>query len=86
MQGTLEAIYHAIPLLCIPLGADQTYNCVKARKEGYAVLIDWKQISEETLEGAIRQLIKDLTYFFPSMENNYLILSSPYLYPIFLQI
>jgi len=64
LQGTLEAIYHAVPLLCLPLGADQTHNCVKARKEGYAVLIDWNHISDETLKEGIKQLINNSRYLF----------------------
>jgi len=62
MQGVLEAIYHAVPLLCLPLGADQIFNCVKAKKEGYAVLLDWNNLNDETLEEALEQLIKNPAY------------------------
>jgi len=63
LQGLLEAVYHAVPLLCLPLGADQIYNCAKARKEGYAELLDWNNINDNNLEGAFEQLIKNPAYF-----------------------
>ena len=61
LQGTYEAVYHAVPLLCLPLGADQIYNCVKAKKEGYALSLDWDNITDEILERTILQLLSDPT-------------------------
>lgn len=61
MQGTLEGIFHGVPLLCLPLGSDQILNCFKAEKEGYAVFLDWNNVNDDTLEGAFEQLIKNPT-------------------------
>ncbi len=61
LQGMYESIYHAVPLLCLPLWADQFHNCVKAKIEGYSLSLSWNDISDETLEEAITQLINKPT-------------------------
>jgi glucuronosyltransferase len=57
--GLQEAIYHAVPVLGIPFGNDQRTNLAKAQKEGYVLKLDWDEISENVLHGAIQKLLDE---------------------------
>ncbi len=61
LQGTQEAIYHAIPLLCLPFGNDQIANAKKATREGFGISLDWSTLNEDTLHDSLTQLINDPT-------------------------
>ena len=59
LLGLQEAIYHAVPLLGLPFGNDQHNNMARAKKEGYALKLDWGRLNEENLFQAITTLIND---------------------------
>ena len=54
-----EAIYHKASLVGIPFSNDQKPNLLRAEKQGYALLLDWDNLSEKDLTGAIRQSIEN---------------------------
>ncbi len=54
-----EAIYHKASLVGIPFSNDQKPNLLRAEKQGYALLLDWDNLSEKVLSGAIRQSIEN---------------------------
>lgn len=60
--GLQEAIYHAVPILGIPFGNDQRTNLAKAQKEGYVLKLDWDEITENVLHGAIQKLLDEPRY------------------------
>lgn len=55
--GFQEAIYHAVPMLLLPFGNDQVSNAAKARREGFGLRLDWKDIDENKLKDVFTQLI-----------------------------
>jgi len=57
LGGTTEAIYHGVPMVGIPMFGDQPLNMGKAEKAGYALAIDYSDVSEETLYKAITRVI-----------------------------
>lgn len=59
MLGVQESIYHGVALLGLPFGNDQKANVAKAVKDGWAVKLDWDNITDETLGDAIKYLIND---------------------------
>jgi glucuronosyltransferase len=62
MLGFQESIYHAVPMLLLPFGNDQVSNAAKARREGFGLKIDWKDIDEPKIASALSQLIENPRY------------------------
>lgn len=52
-----ETIYHAVPVIGIPLFADQFLNMAKAQKAGYALTVFLKDLNEATLSTAITEML-----------------------------
>jgi glucuronosyltransferase len=59
LNSLQEAVYHGVPVLGLPLGGDQELNLIKAVKEGYALKLQWKDITEDSLSRALNILLKD---------------------------
>ena len=57
LNSLQEAIYHGVPVLGMPFGTDQTLNVGRAVKEGYAIMLDWTDFTQETLFKAIQDLL-----------------------------
>ncbi|XP_060531804.1 UDP-glucosyltransferase 2-like isoform X2 [Cylas formicarius] len=62
MLGSLEAIYCGVPVLGIPLFADQTTNIAVAETKGYAIRVDYKNISRDSILHAAKTLLEDTRY------------------------
>ena len=58
LNSLQEAVYHGVPVLGLPLGGDQELNLIKAVKEGYALKLQWKDITEDSLSRALDLLLK----------------------------
>lgn len=54
-----EALYHGVPMLCLPFILDQKNNANKVKREGAGLRLDWNELNEETLHDAIHRLIND---------------------------
>ncbi len=61
-MGVQEAAYHAVPLLGLPFGNDGRANVAKAVREGYALKLNWDEITEEILGDTIQHLLYDSRY------------------------
>ena len=57
-----EAIYHAVPLVGLPVFADQPSNMNKVHKDGYGIYLRWDQLTEEILYGAIQRILTEPRY------------------------
>ncbi|XP_018024141.1 UDP-glucosyltransferase 2 [Hyalella azteca] len=60
--STLEAIYHAVPILGFPVFADQGSNMIKSTADGIAETIDWDDLSEDLLNNTIHKMLTDQKY------------------------
>ncbi|XP_040823467.1 UDP-glucuronosyltransferase 2B16-like isoform X3 [Ochotona curzoniae] len=61
-NGIYEAIYHGIPMVGIPLFAEQPDNVAYMRAKGAAVTLDWKTMSSADLLNALKTVIHDPSY------------------------
>ncbi|KAK4009085.1 hypothetical protein OUZ56_014222 [Daphnia magna] len=57
-----EAVYHNIPLIILPVLVDQPLNAQKAQDDGYAIRLDWDNLTEEILFNAIEQILTNSSY------------------------
>lgn len=52
-----EAVYHGVPAIFLPVFADQPINAQKAVDDGYAICLNWDDITEDSLYNAIQQIV-----------------------------
>nr|XP_046243828.1 UDP-glucuronosyltransferase 3A1-like [Scatophagus argus] len=58
-NSLLQAVYHAVPVLAIPLFGDQFDNVVRAETKGLGLTIRPTQITRELLSSTIQTLMQD---------------------------
>lgn len=57
-----EAVWSGVPLIGFPVFGDQSNYVTKAQKDGYALKLDWKTITEDSLYNAITEIINNPRY------------------------
>ncbi|KAH9514619.1 UDP-glucuronosyltransferase 1-1 [Bulinus truncatus] len=57
-----EALYHSVPMLCLPIHVDQFYNSERVRVKGFGVSTDLREVSSEDLAGLIHLVTYDPKY------------------------
>ncbi|XP_049828786.1 UDP-glucosyltransferase 2-like [Schistocerca gregaria] len=60
--GVIEAVYNAVPMVTIPLFADQHRNSIALVDKGVAVLLPLLEATEERILSALRQVLNDPGY------------------------
>ncbi|XP_078666126.1 UDP-glucuronosyltransferase 2C1-like [Branchiostoma floridae x Branchiostoma belcheri] len=61
-NGMFEALYHGVPMVCTPLGADQPGNAARVVSRGLGVRLDFNTFTPDTLHQAIVQVLTDKSY------------------------
>lgn len=58
-NGIYEAIYHGVPMVGIPMFADQPDNMIHMKAKGAAIITDLNFIKTEDLRDAINTVINE---------------------------
>ena len=61
LGSTTEATYHGVPLVGIPIFGDQDINMYRAEGNGFAVRLNYDDLTEESILNAIHKVISDPT-------------------------
>ncbi|XP_029456496.1 UDP-glucuronosyltransferase 2A1-like isoform X1 [Rhinatrema bivittatum] len=61
-NGIYEAIYHGIPMVGLPLFADQPDNLAHMKAKGMAVVLDFNTLEEQDMVDALNTVINNPTY------------------------
>ncbi|XP_036362878.1 UDP-glucuronosyltransferase 2A1-like [Octopus sinensis] len=61
-SGQFEALFHGVPMLGMPLCADQFYNSRRMTEKGYGLSLDIENFTPEELIEKMNELIENKTY------------------------
>lgn len=61
-NGIYEAIYHGVPIVGIPMFADQPDNMVHMKAKGAAIIMNLNFMKTEDLRDAINAVINEKSY------------------------
>lgn len=56
-NGLYEAVYHAVPMVGIPLFGDQPDNLARLSRHGAVVVLDFNRMTSDELAEALRAVI-----------------------------
>lgn len=59
MMSCQEALYHGVPILGIPLFADQPRNIETFKRRGMALELDMKNLTVAALDNALHEILKN---------------------------
>ncbi|CRK99007.1 CLUMA_CG011945, isoform A [Clunio marinus] len=62
LGSVVEARYHGVPVVSMPLGIDQIKNAENIVNEGWSVKVDFKNLNEKDLFDAIKEILNDPRY------------------------
>lgn len=62
MMGALESIMNAIPIIGMPLFADQSLNLENLVQRNIAISLNWKTVNGEQLTSAISRILNNSMY------------------------
>ena len=57
LLGLQEAMYHATPVIGMPIAFDQTKNAAQMRNNGLGQIVNWNELTVEKLRGTIEEVL-----------------------------
>lgn len=61
-NGQYEALYHAVPILCLPIYGDQGYNAERIKIKQFGLRADMRTASTEELASLMKQIVYEDKY------------------------
>ncbi|XP_044744836.1 UDP-glucosyltransferase 2-like isoform X4 [Coccinella septempunctata] len=77
LGGNTESVYHGVPMIGIPLFADQKSNVENAVQAGYAIKISYEDITQETVDKALEEILKNPSYSKMAKKRSSLLKNQP---------
>ncbi|KAF2888123.1 hypothetical protein ILUMI_18050, partial [Ignelater luminosus] len=62
LLSTIETVYHGVPIVGIPIFAEQQMNVANAEVAGYGVGVPYKTLTEERLTAALEEVLNNPKY------------------------
>jgi len=62
LNSLMEAVYHGVPVLGLPLTTDQFGNLARTQLEGYGKTLLWKDITKDSLQSTLQELLTNPKY------------------------
>ncbi|KAI9556582.1 UDP-glycosyltransferase 208A1 [Daphnia sinensis] len=62
LLSQFETVYYGVPSICLPIWADHPINAQKSEDDGYAIRINWDDLTEEKLYNAIQLILTNPRY------------------------
>ena len=59
LLSTMEAVYHGVPLVGIPIMVDQKMNMALAVSNEYGIEVPYKELTENSLTQALDQVLNN---------------------------
>ena len=59
MNGVMESLYHRVPLLCMPIFADQPDNAARLVERGLGLALDRYNINHHLVTEAITEILQN---------------------------
>ncbi|CAL4065300.1 unnamed protein product, partial [Meganyctiphanes norvegica] len=60
--GLQEAKYHGVPVLGVPISMDQPRNAQRMARKGYGTVLNWEEITVDTIVQSINNIINNPVY------------------------
>ncbi|KAK4299022.1 hypothetical protein Pmani_028678, partial [Petrolisthes manimaculis] len=57
-----EGVYHGVPMLGLPISMDHPRTCARLQRRGEAVVLQWEELTSDTLASAIKHMLSDERY------------------------
>nr|CAD7261547.1 unnamed protein product [Timema shepardi] len=77
LHSAQEALYHAVPVIGIPVLAEQLQNVRMIQKRGFGVLVDFFNLSSSSLKWALKEVLEDPRYKTNAQEASRLFRDQP---------
>ena len=61
-NSQMEALYHAVPMICIPFQMEQKYNSARVQNKKYGLKLDIQTLTSSELLRAIRAVVDNSEY------------------------
>ncbi|XP_076046232.1 UDP-glucosyltransferase 2-like [Oratosquilla oratoria] len=59
LHSIMESLHNGVPILGMPIFSDQMNNVEKGARQGWAIRLNWKELTEESLMSALDMALND---------------------------
>lgn len=75
--GSVESVWHGVPMLLIPFFGDQHRNSMRAVRSGYGKVLPYFKINNETLLNGVHELLTNSSYLNKAKEMSKIFKTNP---------
>lgn len=68
LLGTTEAVYHGVPLMGIPMFADQKMNMISFQQSGLGLMLEYSNLTDATFKNVLDEMLENDKYRMKSKE------------------